>query len=108
MANTVAIRGKVAELNGWTDLSINLDACGLLEGNNCGRRNTVPFYDLSLDAIEESFNDNKLTYTLQKGIKKNSGDVGYVASHPSVADTFSNTAAKALCYLFIHLMEVEG
>ena len=89
MANTIAIREKVAEL------------CGF-DGHYS------PEYETSLDAINQVFNDNKLTYTLQKGINKKSGDVGYLASHPSVTATFSNTAAKALCYLFIHLMEVEG
>jgi len=89
MANTIAIREKVAEL------------CGF-DGE------IIPEYETSLDAINNEFDEFGLTYTLQKAINKESGDVGYVASHPSVADTFSNTSAKALCYLFIHLMEVEG
>jgi len=89
MANTIAIREKVAEL------------CGF-DGE------ILPEYETSLDAINNEFDEFGLTYTLQKGINKKSGDVGYLASHPSVTATFSNTAAKALCYLFIHLMEVEG
>ena len=89
MANTIAIREKVAEL------------CGF-DGE------ILPEYETSLDAINNEFDEFGLTYTLQKAINKESGDVGYDASHLSGLDTFSDTAAKALCYLFIHLMEVEG
>lgn len=88
MAEAIAIREKVAAL------------CGF-DGQ------IIPEYETSLDAINNEFDGFGLTYTLQKSINKKSGDVGYLASHPSVSDTFSTTAAKALCYLFIRLMKIE-
>ena len=89
MAKSIAIREKVAEL------------CGF-DGQ------IIPEYEISLNIINNEFDEFGLTYTLQKSINKESGDVSYVASNPSVSDTFSDTAAKALCYLFIHLMKIES
>jgi len=86
MTASITIQKKVAEL------------CGFKNGDK------NPEYETSLDAIDQAFDDFQLAYTLQKGINKESGDVGYVASHPLVSDAFSYTASKALCYLFIHLM----
>ena len=113
MTNTISIRKKVAELCGFTgDYQVFvLDRlCGIndrstvrnpLDGSK--QYIPVPKYDTSLDAITQAFDDYGLTYTLQKGVADN-GDIGYFASNPK-GEKYSDTAAKAMCYLFIHCME---
>jgi hypothetical protein len=113
MTNTISIRKKVAELCGFTGdyQEFVLDGlCGIndrstvrnpLDGSK--QYIPVPKYDTSLDAITRAFDDHGLTYILQKGVADN-GDIGYFASNPK-GEKYSDTAAKAMCYLFIHCME---
>ena len=105
MTNTISIRKKVAELCGFTgDITyVHEPFKTVLKGFKFGLQIPIPCYELSLDAITQAFDDYGLTYTLQKGIADN-GDVGYFASNPK-GEKYSDTAAKAMCYLFIHCME---
>ena len=103
MSDTIAIRKKVAELCGFTDLYPSPHAVKALRGFQNKKDKPVPEYDLSLDAITQVFDEHGLIYTLQKGIADN-GDVGYLASNPK-GEKYSDTAAKAMCYLFIHCMK---
>jgi hypothetical protein len=105
MTNTIAIRTKVAEFCGFIDICREVGFLGEV-WKGCkkdGLYVIFPHYDLSLDAITQAFDEHGLTYTLHKGIADN-GDVGYFASNPK-GEKYSDTAAKAMCYLFIHCME---
>jgi len=105
MTDAIAIRKKVAELCGYIDICQEVGFLGEL-WKGCkkdGLYMILPFYELSLDAIEKAFDEHGLIYKLEKGIAEN-GDIGYFASN-SQGEKFSNTAAKAMCYLFVHCME---
>ena len=104
MTNTISIRKKVAELCGYQNIFLDNGILGeIWKGHKNGLNIIIPRYDLSLGAITQAFDDYGLTYILQKGVADN-GDIGYFASNPK-GEKYSDTAAKAMCYLFIHCME---
>lgn len=104
MTNMIAIRKRVAALCGFTELHLYPFAgVDIWKGSKDGKIHTIPKYELSLDAITQAFDDHKLTFTLQKGIADN-GNIGYFVSN-SKGKKYSDTAAKAMCYLFIYCME---
>lgn len=104
MADAIAIRKKVAELCGYED--INYYAFEYLwKGFKGSILEDIPPYELSLDAITQAFDEHGLTYTLQKQNYKDTGGSGYIAVNGVGGTHYSDTAAKAMCYLFIHCME---
>ena len=114
MTDTIAIRKKVAELCGFTGdyqefvlsglcgINDRLTAKKPLDGSK--QYIPVPKYDASLDAITQAFDDHGLPYTLRKGVIENE-NAGCFASNLKGGEHFADTAAKAMCYLFIHCME---
>ena len=101
MTNTIVIRKKVAELCGFTDIA---EISGFKGGNLF--RSPIPSYELSLDAIIEAFDEHGFSYTLSKRINEDEKLLGYFAVAGD-CDAFSDTAPKAMCYLFIKLMESQ-
>ena len=62
-------------------------------------------YPQTLDGMNQAFEDYGLTYKLEKGINKETGELGYFASNSHGGERFSNNPAKAMFYLFMHSME---
>ena len=107
---TTNIREKVAELNGYTMIDITTtlspftgESSREIKGFKDDNYELIPFYELSLDAIVKAFDEHGLGYTLSKRISEETNEVlGYFAlSHDR--DAFADTAAMALCRLFIDL-----
>ena len=126
MTNTIVIRKKVAELCGFTDIaetgkrlyqkltfiSVETTEISGFKGGNLFR-SPIPSYELSLDAIIEAFDEHGFSYTLSKRINEDEKLLGYFAvagdcdAFSDDCDAFSDTAPKAMCYLFIKLMESQ-
>ena len=106
MTDTIAIRKKVAELSGFSRfMALNFGSgLGAMKGDFFVE---VPPYELSLDAITQAFDEHGFSYTLSKRVEENSNKLlGYFAIAGD-CDAFSDTAPKAMCYLFIKLMEAQ-
>lgn len=111
------IRKRVAELCGFTDIKVakkkyqSTDVSIVVKPTEIWRipshgfAKIIPHYELSLDAITQAFDDHNLTYTLKKQNYKETGGSGYIAVNGVGGTHYSDTAAKAMCYLFIHCME---
>lgn len=105
LKDAIAIRKKVAELCGYTELYYcEFTHAYILRGIKDGKDNRTPDYESSMDAILKVFDDYELNFDLQKRFDAESGEVGYFASN-SYGQKFSDSAAKSMCYLFIHCME---
>lgn len=104
MTDAIAIRKKVAELCGFSDLSwYHEPFVPQLKGFKFGLQIPIPKYETSLDAIEKAFDEHGLTYTLSKRVSEDTNEDYFATS--GLHNAFSDTAAKAMCYLFIHCME---
>ena len=116
MTDAIAIRKKVAELCGFTNTkvvevesqftntSILVKPTEIWGLPSHGFAQVIPHYESSLDAITQAFDDHGLNYKLRKDIED--GVTYYFASNePSFYS--ANTAAIALCKLFIDLMEAK-
>lgn len=114
MTDAIAIRKRVAELCGFTDIkvveietkststSIVVKPTEIWGLPSHGFAQVIPHYDTSLDAITQTFDDHGKRYRLQKDIED--GITYYFASKEPAFYT-ADTAAMALCKLFIDLME---
>ena len=114
MADAISIRKKVAELCGFTDIkvveveakststSIAVKPTEIWGLPSHGFAQVIPHYETSLDAITQAFDDHGKRYRLQKDTED--GVTYYFASKEPAFYT-ADTAAMALCRLFIDLME---
>lgn len=124
MTDAIAIRKKVAELCGYKRLNVYANAgdnprigadVPILRGFKKNSWHIIPPYELSIDAIAQAFDDHGLIYRLEKTVRPLSKTVYYTASQEGYytiqkdennkKEFAADTAAKALCYLFIHAME---
>ena len=113
---TIELRRKVAELLGYTDISVSRMSEGLpktiinLHGIKGGKyRKKVPEYENSLDAIYEVFRENRLDYALVT-IFEPDCPTGYSLSSDSESgkEFEGQTPSIALCRLFIYLKDPEA
>lgn len=106
MNNAIAIRKKVAELCGYEALYLYPFAgVDIWKGEKDGDPDqTIPKYELSLDAIYEALANHKIKFALQ--IAFQGDEIGCLATNLDTGrESFSDSPAHALCYLFIHAME---
>ena len=93
MTNAIAIRKKVAELCGFTDVAvtskrlqqmdtaIRIESTAISGFKGDGFFCVIPPYELSIDAIAQAFDDHGLSYTLKKAVIENENAGCFASNH---------------------------